>query len=303
MAAVAGVGCGASLLTIGCSGDDSKVDGGDAKPDNTIIDSPSDVPTEAGPDRDAGSDGDATANCAAQFRVDLAKAICMRFQACCSNFDYNKCVNAATLTGWEYGNSDLSNPEILYGGNLICDTTAINQCIAGLATLSCPITSTSEFKPLTDNCFKAISGKLGAGANCLGSSECQSGMYCNTAVDAGTSDGGQQYGTCANILQLNAKCGQAPFGNTFSNVECAYKGWPPPNRFCKYDSYPNANGYFCDNLRANGTTCYANYECQSGLCADVADAGTCSSSTCKCSSSKSLFNFCKAFQIKDAGPG
>jgi hypothetical protein len=144
---------------------------------------------------------------------------------------------------------------------------------------------------------------LGPGSKCIRPTECQKGEYCNYAAEAGTSDAGNAYGLCANVLAQNAKCGQPPFGATFSYDECAYKGWQQPPRFCNYDTYPNPAGYFCGALRPNAQVCYSDNECTSTLCIDVTDAGSCDLGNCQCQNTRDFTTFCRALKIKDAGPG
>jgi hypothetical protein len=214
------------------------------------------------------------------------------------------CLKVFTITGWELSNYELNTPEILNGPNLQCDQTAINKCIANLATISCPNITSSEMKAVTDNCMKAVVGTLPQNGKCLGNIECQPTMYCNKGADGGLTDAGKQLGICQPFLPLNAQCGQPPYGPPqYVSDQCAYKGWQSPPRFCNQDAL-DASAWFCDNLRADNDFCYTDNECQSSLCSDVTDAGDCNNFTCRCSQVKSLQPICDAYSIKDAGgPG
>jgi hypothetical protein len=284
-------------------------DGGkDATTDQITPDGPQpDVLVDTGVDGGGGSDG---GNNIQNFRVQVAQAFCARFQNCCNNvdagpFDYSTCVAGITKSGVE--GSSLGLPaEVLNGPNVSLDMVEAQACLAGLATLSCPVVDTKEWKPLADHCMNAIVGSLPVNGQCIKPVECQKTAYCNYAVDAGKSDAGTSYGLCANLLQQGAKCGQSSFyysfNNLYSSEECGYKNWSEP-RFCNYDTDPNAAGFFCDKLRSNGTVCYGDNECATGLCVDVTDAGTCGLGTCQCQNTSDYTRFCKDLKIQDAGPG
>lgn len=305
MGTIAGVSVLTSMFVAGCSGDDTSMDAGkDATQDNNMM-------TEGGQDGmmadvDAGPDSPDTGDPLLKFRADLATAFCNRFQSCCTGidggpFDYNLCMTAVTKGGVEGSSLDLV-PNVTAMGNITFDSTQAQNCISNLSTLSCPVVASMEWTKLVDSCFKAAQGKIGNGANCLRSTECQPGSYCNF-MDAGTNEAGTEQGKCAALLALNAKCGQlTEYSNNFSSEECQYRGWPPPARFCNYDSL-NPATYFCDNLRANGVVCYTDNECASGLCVDVNDAGTCDNNDCQCQATKDFTGLCKQLKIKDAGPG
>lgn len=305
MACTAGLTSLSSFLVVGCSGDDTTGDAGDARLDTTADTTSDVVPPSDATDVETSVDaGPCDGDTICKFRDDLATAICNRFQTCCMNFDVKRCVQLARASGWEYSNQDITD-EALRRGNMQLDTTSAQTCISQLATLSCPTVTTNEFKALTDNCYKAVAGKLGVGAACIYSTECQSGNYCDLTVSNGTTDAGTKIGKCAALLAQNKKCGQQPYiDRGFTSEQCAYKGWQTPPAFCNYDLYPDdAGNYFCDKLRANGAVCYTDNECTSGLCSDTLDSGDCNGGTCTCQPSKSLKSFCKAFAIQDAGPG
>src|SRR5581483_9294559 len=277
MGVLAGVTSAASVAVVGCSGDDN---GGMDSGKDTSLDQTGDQqqPPDGQPDSplpDGGMDA-MDGNVFVQFQQQFGQAFCTRFQQCCNGFDagpfdYTFCVDQVSRGGVEGSNIDLKIAEIANGQNLQYDSTAAQACLAALSTLSCPIVASQEWKTLVDACMNAITGKLPVGGKCIRPTECQKGEYCNYAAEGGVSDGGNTYGLCANVLAQNAKCGQAPFGATFSYDECAYKGWQQPPRFCNYDTYPNPNGYFCDSLRSNGKVCYSDNECSSALCIDVTD--------------------------------
>lgn len=311
MGALAGTSLAASMFVTGCSGDDTSDGGKDSSADTPADQTNPDVQADS-PKPDAGPDGDGgVINKYQKFRDDLAAAFCTRFQNCCNGldagpFDYNTCASSVSKGGVEGSNIDLSVVEVLNGNNLTLDNTAAQTCLAGLATLSCPIITSMEWKSVADNCMNAVTGTLAVNGSCIRPIECQKGEYCNYLVEAGTTDGGYKYGLCANLLGQGVKCGQsAPYyvvNTTYSSEECGYKGWPKP-KFCNYDTDPNKAGFFCDNPRTNGTVCYADNECASELCVDVTDAGTCNSGTCQCQNTQDFSIFCKILKIKDAGPG
>ena len=119
MGVLAGISSMSAALMVGCSGDDNKLDSGpDVVNDNTTPDVKTDSPPpDAG---EGGTDADAdVGNPVLQFRVDLAKAFCNRFQTCCNGldaglgtFDFNKCVQLATASAYNGSNSQLNSVEV-----------------------------------------------------------------------------------------------------------------------------------------------------------------------------------------------
>jgi hypothetical protein len=302
---VAGFSTLAATLTVGCSGDDNGGDAGDSGNDGTV-----EAGKDAQPDNfvndvntvDVVDAGDADAqNPIDKFRSDLATAVCTRYQGCCNTldagaFDFNKCYGIAINNFWEGSNTEISRPGVIDRGNLTLNQSAATSCLAGLATLSCPTISGSEFKTTSDNCFAAVTGTLANGANCIQSAECKSGEYCKFAgVDAGTTDGGQALGICANLVGDGGACGADPYGTNFQSDECAYEGWQAPPSFCNYDNSPNN---FCSPLRANAATCFSDNECASGMCGEPLQ--DCSNG-CTCITSRDISPACGFFGIKDAG--
>jgi hypothetical protein len=315
MGILAGCTSAASVLVIGCSGDDNaNNDGGpDGNADSSMMDTGRADVVDSGPDvlsMDVSSmDVDAGSCPVCKFRTDLAMAFCTRFQTCCNNsdagpFDLNKCLQTAALSAWNGSNAELNNSEVLYGPNVTLDMTAAQSCLAGLQTLSCPTITSMEINTVTDNCYKAVVGKLANGGPCISSIECQPGKYCKfEGVDAGKSDGGQPLGQCADLIANGQKCGQAPpYGDpVYAHAECAYKGWHSPPSRCDYDSYPDQTGYVCAPLRTNGSVCFGDNECASGLCGNANQ--DCINTTCTCLTSRNYTPLCNALKIMDAGPG
>jgi hypothetical protein len=298
---------------VGCSGDDtSNKDGG---PDVTTDNQQPDVTNDNGQPDTSMTDGSGIdgGTAVGKFKSDIAMAFCTRYQNCCNGadagpFDLNKCLQTAGNSAWNGSSVELNNAEVVNGPNVQLDNTAAQACLAGLATLSCPIITSSgmtpEFKTVTDNCYKAVTGKLGAGSNCINSQECQITEYCKFAgVDAGKSDGGSTLGQCATLVSQGTLCGQTPpYGDpVYSSEECSYKGWQSSGNFCDYDTFPDASGYKCQPLRANNAACFADNECASGMCGNLNQ--DCINTACSCLTSRDYTPFCKALQIKDAGPG
>jgi hypothetical protein len=298
-------------LMVGCSGDDNN---GDSGPDSPNDNTTPDVKDVVQPDVGDGGGPDVVTdggNPVLQFRVDLAKAFCNRFQTCCNGldaglgtFDFNKCVQLATASAYNGSNSQLNSLEVQARNLVTLDQTAAASCLAGMATLSCPAVTSSEVTTATSNCFAATTGTLNAGQGCLASIECKAGNYCKFAgADGGKSDAGTQLGQCAALQGQGQACGQAPpYGDpNFTSDECEYKGWQPPQRFCDYDSYPDASGYSCQPLRANAAHCFNDDECSSGICGTYGQ--DCINTQCTCNTTRDFTPLCGQLGIKDAGPG
>jgi len=308
MGVLAGMSSMSAAMMVGCSGDDNTDAGPDVANDNTQPDVKNDV---VKPDAsDGGNDVTTDAgDPVLQFRVDLAKAFCNRFQNCCNGldagtFDYNKCVSSATISAYNGSNSQLNNLEVQGRHLVTLDQTAAASCLAGMATLSCPSVTSSEVTTATTNCYAATIGTLNAGQSCIASTECKPGNFCKfDNADGGKSEAGTQQGQCAAILAQGQLCGQAaPYGDPiFASDECEYKGWQPPQRFCNYDSIPDTTQYKCQPLRTNGTQCFSDGECSSGICGAL--GADCVNTTCTCNTSRDFTPFCTALGIKDAGPG
>lgn len=313
MGTLAGVTSLASLVMVGCSGDDTSTkDGGpdvtmdNQQPDGMMLDGTMDMGL---PDADGG-----TVNLAVKFKSDVAQAFCTRYQGCCNTidagpFDFNKCVQTAGLSAWNGSSAQLNDPEVLNGPNVKLDPNNAQKCLASLATLSCPVITSSgnppEFKTLTDACYLAVVGTLNAGQACINSQECQATQYCKFAgvPDAGKSDGGKVFGQCATLISQGGLCGQAPpYGDpAYTSEECGYRGWQSTGNFCNYDTYPDAGGYKCTAERNNGDSCFADTECKSGMCGDLAQ--DCINTVCQCLTSRDYTSLCTSLKIKDAGPG
>jgi hypothetical protein len=310
---IIGVLAGNSLMLasvmVGCNGDNTMDGGPDSANDSPSPDVKNDItpPVDASDAGDSGGDGNTAVN---QFRTDLAKAFCNRFQNCCNSldggfgaFDVNKCVTAATASAYNGSNAELNSLEVLARNNVMLDTTASASCIAGMATLSCPTVTSSEVNTATTNCYAATIGTLNAGSGCIASIECKPGNYCKfTGADGGKSEAGTQEGQCAALIGQGQQCGFAPYGDPiFTSTECEYKGWQPPTNFCDYDTFPDASGYKCAPLRANATPCFNDDECSSGICGTLGQ--DCVNTTCTCNTSRDFTPFCSQLGIKDAGPG
>jgi hypothetical protein len=306
MGSVAGVSAVASAMLTGCSGDDTTpLDSGkDVSPD-TSTDGGQDAGLDAPDARlDSGPDADPVAT----FLDQMALAYCARFQNCCNGndagpYDYQRCVNNVKIHGIQLSHADLETPETLGRKNLVLDQTAAQACLAGLATVSCPIVTASEWKTLIDACFNAVTGTLNNGGACIKSIECKKGEYCNFGVDGGKTDGGNVVGTCASLLGQNGKCGQLiQYVQYYSSEECAYKGWQTPAQFCNYDLAPDAASYACVPLRANSAACYTDNECSSAMCSELSTNGPCVFN-CQCATSRNFLPVCDENKAKDAGPG
>ncbi len=306
MGVVAGSTSLASMVIVGCSGDDTVKDGGSDGRMDMGLDALPDTPPVDG-SADAGDAGD-TGDLVLAFRLQTATSFCTRFQNCCNGadagtFDFNKCVQTAGLSAWNGSNAELTG-EILARGNVQIDNTAAQTCLAGLATLSCPVVTSGEFTTVTDSCYAAATGKLAVGANCVKTIECQKGEYCKFAgVDAGKTDAGSTLGACANLIAQGQTCGQTPpYGDpNYLSTECAYKGWHSPAEFCDYDTFPDASGYKCQSLRTNGSACFFDNECSSSLCGNLFQ--NCVQTACSCQTSRDYIPLCNLLKIKDAGPG
>ena len=303
---VAGFTSLATMLTVGCSGDDNNDGGTDSGPDVTT-EGGKDVQNDViGNDVTDGGGGDVDAgDPVAKFRDNTTNAFCAHFQTCCNGldagtFDMAHCLSAGPNSAWNGSNYELAKPGVLQRGNVTLNETAATSCLAGIATLSCPTITSSETLTATDNCYAATTGKLTVGSNCVASVECQPTAYCKFAgVDAGTTDGGIALGVCTALAGDGGACGAAPYGDpNFLSNECAYKGWHSPAQFCDYDSYPTGP-YTCAPLRANGATCYFDNECASGICGTTDQ--DCLNTTCTCNTTRDYTQFCRDFAIKDAG--
>lgn len=271
------IGVVALLCLIGCSADDSPLLPGDATTADIL-------PSDAHADPDV-SYPDVIIGKPEPYKTQVALAYCTRMKNCCAGlsgaFDYNACIAAVTDNGWQNTNAGLGIPGISDRAHLTIDKASAQACIGGLVTMSCPTLSSFEVKNLVAACTKAVVGNQITGGDCVTSIECQPTDYCDFDVDGGPA-------RCATLLDAGAACGQDHYENGLSSDECAYKSGPTPPQFCNYDTRPTKSGYFCASLRADGSSCRSDNECQSGLCVAIPDGGgpavTCVGSSCVCHS-------------------
>src|SRR5262245_54726849 len=148
----------------GCGPDNNGDDAGDGQADQT-----SDVKLDQiGPDVADGGGPDVTAVDAAaimQFQQEYAAALCKRMSSCCYGLQLEASAPDAPIQtvqsfatapfggGFENVIGDLDNPAVLNGGHIALNSTAKASCLAGLATLSCPTVSGSEYETLAQNCI------------------------------------------------------------------------------------------------------------------------------------------------------
>jgi len=222
----------------GCTGDDVDFVPNDAaidaSVDATIRDSASEDSAfhfDALPDQEAGP---------SPWRLQVANALCTRLQNCCNAsdagpFDFAACKAQAYEDGWHGSNAHLG--EVEQNGNVTLDQTSAQACLAGIATLSCPIIASKEFKTVTDNCYAAVTGKLAVASACARTIECKTGEYCSDA------------GTCT-LLADGGPCA--------TSEQCAYRAWQNPPQFCDQN--------VCRSLRTDDAGCSSDNECVSAIC-------------------------------------
>ena len=169
----------ASMLVINCSGDDTVT--GDGGLDGTTDALDSAKPDNVAPDADAapgdgGSDAADGVSPIVTFRQNVANAFCTRFQNCCPAIDagqinFLKRFQSAENSAWEGSNANLYSSEVVARGFVTLNIASVQSCLAGLATMSCPIAPSTEIDTLAANCFAAASGTLNAGSDCINSVE------------------------------------------------------------------------------------------------------------------------------------
>jgi len=239
------------MLVVACSSDDAVVvDAGDATMDAQdaadVVDAhPLDEPypcciDEPYPPVDEGG---------YTFQQTVAKVYCTRVSGCCSSldagaFDYDACVGGLGLQGWEGANADFLVPFVVDGGRIAHNGTAETSCLAGLATMSCDMSS-NEHAAITSNCAAAFSGTSAIGGPCRADIECVQGAYCDTSKDGGA---------CVTLVGQDAACQRTD--------QCAYKGFG--SLYC--------NGTTCQPRLANDASCGSDDTCESGICANAACA-------------------------------
>jgi hypothetical protein len=260
------VGAGALLA---CSDDTSvnaSTDGGPTPTPDSGIDSQ--PPTDSGADTSPFDGG---------FMVDtfdsvLADEVCKALARCCwgsatpdaggadgGTFDDTKCKTMTQTYGFEGSNI---GTELRDAGNVTVDQVAADSCIQKVKAMTCNLPGT-EFTQIRNGCYKAYQGKLGSGAACTGSIECQSGNFCK--VGAGGS------GTCAPLRAVDAGCGDFTDKPALGEEACSYRAGGDTNAHCKFFDYTanallDAGDWKCVPGLGVGGDCASSTWCTDSIC-------------------------------------
>ena len=290
---VAGVICNLMVWMSmeGCSGDTTG-DAGDSGPDQTTDVGPDvapdvtpDVAPDVGPDVISDAGPDVTEIIA--FQQAYAAALCQRIGVCCYGAQLDASAPPAAVAaceayavsskggGFENAIGDLANNAALHSGNIAVNESAKASCLAGLATLSCPSITGTEYATVAQNCLGALTGTVPVGGGCHETVECNDG-YCQ-ANDGGAVDASAP-GTCVALAGLGQPCN--PIGN--GNDQCMYRSWvgTTPLRCdimeteagtCNSFGTPT---YTCTAKTGAGGGCFFEWECASEMCNDTCQCGT-----------------------------
>lgn len=234
---------GASLVGTGmllaCSSDTSvnaSTDAGVAPPgpdapfDSTPTPTDSSPPTDAGFDTAPPFDGGFVVD---TFDGVIATELCKALARCCygtptpaeggadgGTFDLQACMGAYGRVGFEGSNADSPLKD---GGKVLIDQTSADSCITKIKAMSCDLPG-SEFKAIRTACFGAYSGSVAAAGGCVGSIECQQGLFCKTSGDAGS-------GVCTALRATNGPCGD--FDPNRADEACSYRAGGNTGDYCR----------------------------------------------------------------------
>jgi len=263
---------------VGCSGDTTTDDGGPDSSGDTVVpdvtqpDVKNDVATP-----DGGSDGDAAFDSAplTDFQQAYAAAFCKRIGTACfqeqldagvSDAALGACEQLITTSGGGIENAvyDLADPIALNGGHISINQTSASSCLAGLATMSLPTLSGTEYATLAENCTGALVGDLANGQGCHETAECSTG-FCTYDKDAGVPDGST--GVCIPTGVSGASCGSL---RGSGNEECMHRGWEGTTQLkCEvYTADGGVGSLTCKTKSADGSYCVYEWECSTDTCDD-----------------------------------
>jgi hypothetical protein len=190
----------------------------------------------------------------AEYPSRVSSAFCARLNQCClvsaASWKQSTCVSQLQNAGGfrflgEYSAS-------LEAGTVGFDASTAANCLSAMSTIDCGELTSTKVLQLQQECYSALSGKVGVDAGpCLTSADCTSGAFCSITGDAGT---------CTALLGLGDPCTHA-----FSD-ECSYLGTGAA--FCAVPSeIPGGSGpAVCAPTEPIDGGCFANSPCQSGLC-------------------------------------
>ncbi len=268
--ALSGVG---AALSVGCGGDDTVIGyGPDSGGDGPTVDSTADtfVPTDGGTDAFSFDAGPPSLS---NFYHQINLVGCAYFQNCCGGaalFDLNACVaddDNPQSDGFLFTRTLETVPD---GGHVTFDDTKASQCLSLIQGLSCSTASTAitsaQLLAIRSACYGAISGTIPAGSSgCTESIECVSPAHCEPF-------GG---GTCVAPYDAGAPCAIGADTQVDSLNRCgrAYTGDPG---YCELGPFTTvAEAGTCDTPHVLGGPCYSPFECDSFICDNTDDPGSC----------------------------
>ena len=191
-----------------------------------------------------------------EFPPEAAKAICEKIYSCCtaaelsgnSTYGPNQAACESSLRNQLAGPNRLKQSESK--GRLVYHDDLFDECIAQYKALSCEQLK-SNVTTVTPACDSFIEPKVAVGGSCGADDECVDGTC---AGETGTADG-----TCEAFLSESASC--ADGGSCGDGLYC------------------ESGQKTCQQLKADGTNCNANFECKTGGCngkdPDAGTPGTC----------------------------
>lgn len=219
-----------------------------------------------------------TAEQAADFATNYARALCQKMWSCDSNAtiamfaslggwtDEESCVNsvlAANMTAAQ-ARAAVNN------GSMKLNSCAATACLEEIEELNCYDAETpmrENYVPFIDSCYQALAGNLSTGQPCTINGQCGTGEFCQPDDEQDVCGG-----SCADVgLYGSGQCGDI---------------------ICRGDQYCVPDNDVCVSRHADGESCEEDYhckynsECVDGQCAPIVsglgEGSTCDLSTALC---------------------